>query len=109
LFCLLLTWPASVVTCTLSLHAALPTWELLKPRPIKADTPAPKIAKAKPTAYWFAKKNKASTANRKDDAAPANAANKIATNMGKPDRKSTRLNSSHVKISYAAFCLKKKK
>src|SRR5690606_40527811 len=26
----------------------------------------------------------------------------------KPDRKSTRLNSSHVKISYAVFCLKKK-
>src|SRR5690606_39517055 len=25
------------------------------------------------------------------------------------DRKSTRLNSSHVKISYAVFCLKKKK
>src|SRR5207302_8820328 len=29
---------------------------------------------------------------------------------GRPrDRKSTRLNSSHVKISYAVFCLKKKK
>src|SRR5436309_10629671 len=27
---------------------------------------------------------------------------------GGPDRKSTRLNSSHVKISYAVFCLKKK-
>src|SRR5690606_41885679 len=27
----------------------------------------------------------------------------------KADRKSTRLNSSHVKISYAVFCLKKKK
>src|SRR5699024_2340198 len=26
----------------------------------------------------------------------------------KPDRKSTRLNSSHVSISYAVFCLKKK-
>src|SRR5207302_7799348 len=26
-----------------------------------------------------------------------------------PDRKSTRLNSSHVKIPYAVFCLKKKK
>src|SRR5690606_39473526 len=26
-----------------------------------------------------------------------------------PDRKITRLNSSHVKISYAVFCLKKKK
>src|SRR5690606_40395941 len=39
------------------------------------------------------------------------------TNAGSPrvrssknqDRKSTRLNSSHVKISYAVFCLKKKK
>src|SRR5690606_40233842 len=28
---------------------------------------------------------------------------------GVEDRKSTRLNSSHVKISYAVFCLKKKK
>src|SRR5204862_7172672 len=28
---------------------------------------------------------------------------------GKKDRKSTRLNSSHVEISYAVFCLKKKK
>src|SRR5690606_39771231 len=29
--------------------------------------------------------------------------------IGVKDRKSTRLNSSHVKISYAVFCLKKKK
>src|SRR5690606_28451237 len=29
--------------------------------------------------------------------------------QGRLDRKSTRLNSSHVKISYAVFCLKKKK
>src|SRR5207253_7724051 len=28
---------------------------------------------------------------------------------GRQDRKSTRLNSSHVAISYAVFCLKKKK
>src|SRR5438874_3397850 len=28
---------------------------------------------------------------------------------GQQDRKSTRLNSSHVEISYAVFCLKKKK
>src|SRR5690242_20863543 len=27
---------------------------------------------------------------------------------GEPDRKSTRLNSSHMSISYAVFCLKKK-
>src|SRR2546430_17426659 len=29
--------------------------------------------------------------------------------VGAPDRKSTRLNSSHSQISYAVFCLKKKK
>src|SRR5690349_22180540 len=29
--------------------------------------------------------------------------------LGIEDRKSTRLNSSHVEISYAVFCLKKKK
>src|SRR6266700_5109707 len=29
--------------------------------------------------------------------------------LQRKDRKSTRLNSSHVKISYAVFCLKKKK
>src|SRR5436309_6144819 len=32
-----------------------------------------------------------------------------AMRRDRPDRKSTRLNSSHVKISYAVFCLKKKK
>src|SRR5690606_18778261 len=34
---------------------------------------------------------------------------KIAGVIATKDRKSTRLNSSHVKISYAVFCLKKKK
>src|SRR5690606_41974477 len=33
----------------------------------------------------------------------------LGTNTIVSDRKSTRLNSSHVKISYAVFCLKKKK
>src|SRR5690606_15587922 len=39
------------------------------------------------------------------------AADKVLTEGGEisaDDRKSTRLNSSHVKISYAVFCLKKK-
>src|SRR5690349_23393477 len=43
-------------------------------------------------------------------------ARRMATTQGCPhvaiaetDRKSTRLNSSHVEISYAVFCLKKKK
>src|SRR5690606_39608481 len=33
----------------------------------------------------------------------------LSTKVRLEDRKSTRLNSSHVKISYAVFCLKKKK
>src|SRR5690554_7480337 len=33
----------------------------------------------------------------------------IHTKLLNTDRKSTRLNSSHVRISYAVFCLKKKK
>src|SRR2546426_7296828 len=35
--------------------------------------------------------------------------NSAASNTVSPDRKSTRLNSSHLVISYAVFCLKKKK
>src|SRR3989442_4613815 len=33
----------------------------------------------------------------------------VVVTCGDLDRKSTRLNSSHVRISYAVFCLKKKK
>src|SRR6266498_5307356 len=36
-------------------------------------------------------------------------ANVLAKRVAPIDRKSTRLNSSHVRISYAVFCLKKKK
>src|SRR5690606_40258801 len=35
--------------------------------------------------------------------------NRVAEGRFWQDRKSTRLNSSHVKISYAVFCLKQKK
>src|SRR5690554_7153212 len=44
------------------------------------------------------------------DGKPIKSVNKqIYLAFHKPDRKSTRLNSSHVRISYAVFCLKKKK
>src|SRR5690606_39545800 len=39
----------------------------------------------------------------------ASAVNLKARQLLSLDRKSTRLNSSHVKISYAVFCLKKKR
>src|SRR3712207_8997003 len=42
--------------------------------------------------------------------APPPALPRLAHGFGRPaDRKSTRLNSSHANISYAVFCLKKKK
>src|SRR5699024_11659433 len=37
------------------------------------------------------------------------AARQAGVRVGAEDRKSTRLNSSHVSISYAVFCLKKKR
>src|SRR5215475_15272076 len=43
-----------------------------------------------------------------DPRPPPAAPGRSSTGAGCPDRKSTRLNSSHVKISYAVFCLKKK-
>src|SRR5216683_4643263 len=42
------------------------------------------------------------------DRSPAIPQHVLAAYVG-PDRKSTRLNSSHDQISYAVFCLKKKK
>src|SRR5690554_7062308 len=42
------------------------------------------------------------------DPKPVPSISPYAINQGNPDRKSTRLNSSHVRISYAVFCLKKK-
>src|SRR5437660_10433485 len=43
-------------------------------------------------------------------ALPRDAASHVVGRARRPrDRKSTRLNSSHVAISYAVFCLKKKK
>src|SRR3989442_10838746 len=46
---------------------------------------------------------------KKVDPVLAQVIDKVGIYKGWPDRKSTRLNSSHVRISYAVFCLKKKK
>src|SRR2546422_2705605 len=40
---------------------------------------------------------------------PTNRTASMSPDVNNPDRKSTRLNSSHGYISYAVFCLKKKK
>src|SRR5207302_7232098 len=48
-----------------------------------------------------------SNANNLTQAQARQVGTTVSNNVSK-DRKSTRLNSSHVKISYAVFCLKKK-
>src|SRR5439155_24254332 len=74
---------------TLSLHDALPICPVVGPEALMGST-----------------RLKAGTAQKL-------VINMISTaafvRSGKADRKSTRLNSSHVAISYAVFCLKKKK
>src|SRR3712207_150807 len=47
--------------------------------------------------------------SRKDVSAWKNTSGLHNNSSSTPDRKSTRLNSSHANISYAVFCLKKKK
>src|SRR5260364_448525 len=61
----------------------------------------PKAASGKPPPIIFPRQVKSGLIPYRDCAPPS------ATR--KPDRKSTRLNSSHQIISYAVFCLKKKK
>src|SRR3954468_25112218 len=47
--------------------------------------------------------------DRGSDRCPSRFRRRDADHTSRSDRKSTRLNSSHVEISYAVFCLKKKK
>src|SRR5690242_21422201 len=53
--------------------------------------------------------NKIMTDPRAVEIVDSLATKKRATVVSELDRKSTRLNSSHMSISYAVFCLKKKK
>src|SRR4051794_41906466 len=79
--CFFFNDPATTEIYTLSLHDALPisTRELLRGTSVSVE--------------WFHSDFK----------------NLVARNNVARDRKSTRLNSSHPSISYAVFCLKKKK
>src|SRR2546430_17051778 len=58
---------------------------------------------ALPISNWGANRKRKSP-RRRPTGSPT-----FSNNTSKRDRKSTRLNSSHSQISYAVFCLKKKK
>src|SRR3712207_8070188 len=84
---------------TLSLHDALPISALARPPPRGCGRPAgqrgpdrpPPPAGGCPSGWHGPPPRRRSSSSRRRD------------------RKSTRLNSSHANISYAVFCLKKKK
>src|SRR5690349_23157032 len=90
---------ATTVINTLSLHDALPILlEVVCARlllPSASDTEAALLQRVE------------RIETRLDLSIPAGEA--AVGHASAPDRKSTRLNSSHVEISYAVFCLKKKK
>src|SRR5690606_40114513 len=91
---------ASTEIYTLSLHDALPIWWLCVSRPGKSSScPGPITIcsrRAHRTVAVEAGGRFRSRLNQNQRPVPG------------LDRKSTRLNSSHVKNSYAVFCLKKK-
>src|SRR5690606_41806438 len=96
LFLSLIGW-AHASLCTLSLHDALPIcacrsgWRCRRPaRTLRDKNRSPAPCRQSAWASPPAPRGPGDTASTRD-------------------RKSTRLNSSHVKISYAVFCLKKKK
>src|SRR5690606_40310216 len=90
---------------TLPLHDALPIWEFLE-KSLKTE-------KVGETEYF-----RVTVEDRSPESARAMLTALISElirnsvprdEARRADRKSTRLDSSHVKISYAVFCLKKKK
>src|SRR2546430_13420110 len=57
----------------------------------------------------FSVRNRAEPDNACGPSPPERKLHPLRRKSHNPDRKSTRLNSSHSQISYAVFCLKKKK
>src|SRR5690606_41657393 len=85
----------------LSLHDALPIWD---------DDPVSRIVAGAARGRRLTTPSGRDTRPTSDRVREAMFTSLEAMSGGLArDRKSTRLNSSHVKISYAVFCLKKKK
>src|SRR5690606_39529321 len=94
---------------TLSLHDALPIWFT------STRSPGSSVCSIEPdgTEYGFATNDRIAPKTRKaamrwNQKLPVTRRQSGRVAGAASDRKSTRLNSSHVKISYAVFCLKKK-
>src|SRR3712207_7182885 len=83
---------------TLSLHDALPIWR------VGSRSAARPVACRRATLRSRQRQDQPPSARR-----AARRPGRVPSWRQRGDRKSTRLNSSHANISYAVFCLKKKK
>src|SRR5690606_41680768 len=101
--------PATTEIYTLSLHDALPIFRARASRRLRVSITSPHCSHI----YGQSDTNLAAGSCRSDTLnRPSGVPERPPQPFVEPfveDRKSTRLNSSHVKISYAVFCLKKKK
>src|SRR5690606_41913841 len=100
----LLHAPAAPEIYPLSLHDALPISAAGPARSKPGPAPHRRDGRGRSSAM-------AETLNRATDNDPlpfGPCCLRVRSGARRVDRKSTRLNSSHVKISYAVFCLKKK-
>src|SRR5205085_12176868 len=96
--------PAPTQPPTLSLHDALPICRQTNRDRVVPATPSRPPPPA-PRRHDLVAGRAASRSRRHS----RNPIRQIYDRSGRRDRKSTRLNSSHSQISYAVFCLKKKK
>src|SRR5207302_8112674 len=98
--------PSTPATYTLSLHDALPISrvELVGQRLARRDAEAERGGVEATLGLLDGEHRRVEGRDAEEERRP------VARDLLEHrDRKSTRLNSSHVKISYAVFCLKKKK
>src|SRR5690606_39918935 len=96
--------PATPALYALSLHDALPICPQVGAKLNEVTKEVTALLEERRSHLEHREAEERLQAERIDMTLPA-----IQYPLGVLDRKSTRLNSSHVKISYAVFCLKKKK
>src|SRR5690606_41772727 len=97
--CSMFTYTPPTASYTLSLHDALPICQIHRRQAVEADIARCEKAQGRADAQRV---GPSPSERERDHRALA------LEHQRRRDRKSTRLNSSHVKISYAVFCLKKK-
>src|SRR5690606_39675099 len=98
-----------IATYTISLHDALPIWQAVGDRQRRGARSARPDRRDRAAARAGRRRDAGQSADRRKRRLDPAVASRTGSDPRGRDRKSTRLNSSHVKISYAVFCLKKRK